>query len=576
MKRYQESFEEDGAHGHGFRLLADAALGDGGGVVLDLGCAAGPLAEQVTGLGHRYVGADIDAAAVDQLRARGFEGHVLDLSLGEDELAAALDAVLDGRAPAAVLLFDVVEHLVDAEPLLACMSRLAQAHPGLQLVVSIPNTTHVDVGIKLLLGRWDMTEIGLLDDTHLRFFSGPVVDATFARAGWVEVDANDVVNAFSDQLFPADAPALRPGAPLRQIMWRVRMGADPYGETYQFVRRYAYDPAATQVEDRAAIDADGCFLTVAVRGTGPDDARLAGLLDDVGRQPAGEIEVLVCHVMDDLDHTDGVDGATDPAAAPDGSPGPLVRTVTVGLDRDWRDAGARAARGRYVAFLDERTRLPDGYVETVQQAVDALPGRVVQVRAATASPREPAGAGGPAHQPVDLDPLDLASRVPWGDVVLDAHAVPRHVCLSNGLRFDPDAADGAASLFLLRAIEMCGIVRPDDCAVVVHPSVPRNLATDLVVLQKHLSLSPLLLPEGAGSQLLALRDDVTRVVPERDGLVEQLGAARQQAETLSRLLRDSDAQLTRERDESRSLRARYEHRLTARLRHRLGRLLRRA
>lgn len=569
MKQYPDAYEEGGAHGHCYRLLADAALGEG--VVLDLGCAAGPLAEQVTGLGHHYVGADIDGAAIDQLRARGFEGHQLDLALGEDELVAALGTILEGRPLVAVLLLDVVEHLVDATPLLAALARLAQTHDGLQLVVSIPNVTHVDVGIKLLLGRWDMTDIGLLDDTHVRFFNGPRVDRTLARAGWAEVDANDVVNSFSDQLFPADAPALRPGTPLRQFLWRVRMAANPYGETYQFVRRYAYDPVAAelQAEDGVGTDADQALLSVAIRASGHGAGALDRLLDDLARQSTRDIEVLVCHAIGDEV------ALTAPEQLKD-----AVRVIATRPETDWRDTAVRAARGRYVALLDDRTRLSSRYVETVRRAVDALPGRVVQVAAATAPWAASEGASTAddvveSSEPVDLDPLDLVSSVPLGPVALDAHAVPRHACATNGLRFDAEAGDAASTLFLVCAIELCGVVRSGDRVVVVHPSVLRNLAIDIESLQKHLSLAPLLLPEGAGSQVLALREAVTSAIPERDAFAEQLVAANGQIQSLSWNLRHRDGELTRVREEARVLRARVERRLTNRVRRRLGDLLRR-
>jgi hypothetical protein len=567
VKHYPDVFEEGGAHGHAYRLLADAALGEG--VVLDLGCAAGPLAEQVTALGHSYVGADIDGAAIDRLRARGFEGHELDLALGTDELVTALDAILEGRPLAAVLLLDVIEHVADVAPLLAAVARLAQAHDGLQLVVSIPNVTHVDMGIKLLLGRWDTTDIGLLDDTHVRFFNGPLVGSTLAAAGWVEVDANDVVNAFSDQLFPADAPALRPGAPLRQLLWRIRMAADPYGETYQFVRRYAYDPvaaAAVPADAGRHADTDDVFLSVVVRAPGSEadgpsatDA-VGGLLADLGRQSRAGVEVLVS-------------GAGEPSTmtVPPRLDG-VVRVVDAAPETDWRDAAMAACRGRYVALLDGRTRLSSRYVETVHRAVDALPGRVVQLSLATT----PAAVGDSASEidiealePVDLDPLELVGSKPLGSVALDAYAVPRHVWATNGLRFDSDAGDAGSTLFVLRAVELCGIVRSRDRVGAVDPSVPRALAIDLDMLQKQLSLAPLVVPEGAGAQLLALRQAVASDLPE------QLAAAHAQVASLSWNLRRRDVELAEEREAARALRARHERRLTTRVRRQLGRLARR-
>jgi hypothetical protein len=216
----------------------------------------------------------------------------------------------------------------------------------------------------------------------------------------------------------------------------------------------------------------------------------------------------------------------------------------------------------------------------VQRAVDALPGRVVQVAAAAAPLAATEGVCAAddvieSSEPVDLDPLDLVTSVALGPVALDAHAVPRHAWATNGLQFDAEAGDAASTLFLLRAIELCGIVRSSDRVVVVHLSVLRNLAIDIESLQKHLSLVPLLLPEGAGSQVLALRQAVASAIPERDAFAEQLVAANGQIESLSWNLRRSDSELTRVREEARVLRARVERRLTSRVRRRLGQLVRR-
>ena len=52
-----------------------------------------------------------------------------------------------------------------------------------QVVVSIPNVTHGSVRLALLQGRWDYTETGLLDATHIKFYSRPGLLEMFAAAG---------------------------------------------------------------------------------------------------------------------------------------------------------------------------------------------------------------------------------------------------------------------------------------------------------------------------------------------------------------------------------------------------------
>jgi hypothetical protein len=111
-------------------------------------------------------------------------------------------------------------------------------------------------------------------------------------------------------------------------------------------------------------------------------------------------------------------------------------------------------------------------------------------------------------------------------------------------------------------------VRSSEPVTVVHPSVLHDVGSDLDSLQKHLSLHPMVVPEGAGSQLVAFRHTVATVVPERDALAEELSAIRDQVGTLTQHLRSRDAELT-------ELRAVWERRLYIRARRKLGVLKRR-
>ncbi len=550
MKEYPREFGESGSHGHCHRLLERAGVTSG--VVLDLGCAAGPLAEPVRDLGFDYVGADLDEGAIARLSERGFEGHVIDLRASEDDLVATLDGILGDRPLAAVLLLDVVEHLVDPGPLLRAVRRVDAAREGAGLIVSIPNATHVDVGIKLLLGRWDMTDIGLLDNTHLRFYNERGVLRTLGEAGWAEADADDVVNAFSDQLFPADAPALRPGAPLRQILWRVRMTAAPHGETYQFVRRFtrAAPAAATPLDEPAGPGLgeveNAPFLTVVVDAA-PDAADADALVRDLAAQTSGDFEVLVHDGAGDLERW--------ASALADGrSRG--VRGMPAGAGDDWRNAAAAAARGRYVAFVAATTRLAPRYVEAVAAAVEALPARLVQVTAGAgdaadlAAARDRTGAEAVADaDPLRLEPLDLVGTTPFGTVVLDAHAAPRRAFRTNGLRFTADDPAGQA-LFLLRAIEMCGIVRTDErlCAVPADAGIDLAAQIDLVV--KELDQAPMVIAEGAASQLFTLRATFLSETAQRADLAEQLAGAEQRIATLTDLLHEKEQELVQAQREA--------------------------
>ncbi len=98
------------------------------------------------------------ADGVDQFA----QGDLNDLSFVEQVLA-------DNGPFDLMLCLDVLEHLVDPWAFLDIAQKFL--NPGGTVVASIPNVNHVSALIPLLLsGNWTLTDKGILDRTHLRFF----------------------------------------------------------------------------------------------------------------------------------------------------------------------------------------------------------------------------------------------------------------------------------------------------------------------------------------------------------------------------------------------------------------------
>lgn len=131
--------------------------------VLDIGCGEGFFAEQIVEVGNRAVGIDL----LDSPKAAAaFEQFVsADLERGlEDALP-----VLKRRAFDRILLQDVLEHVRYPERLLQDCRALLK--PNGLLLVSVPNIANVTVRLALLFGRFEYAQRGILDRTHLRFFT---------------------------------------------------------------------------------------------------------------------------------------------------------------------------------------------------------------------------------------------------------------------------------------------------------------------------------------------------------------------------------------------------------------------
>jgi hypothetical protein len=523
-KEYPEEYSEDSSHAHAVELLTRAGRRDGG-VVLDLGCGNAPVAEPLQAQGFDYVGLDVDKQYLDGLAKRGFEGHKLDLAVSERRLIDKLEAVVGGRRLAAVFALDVLEHLVEPRPVVQALATLAEPH-GAVLVVSIPNITHVDVGIRLLLGRWDMTSTGLLDDTHLRFFSPVGFQRLFDDTGWHEVDAFDTVAPFSDQFVLQRSPGLQPGAPIGNLLRRLREQAGPHGTTYQFVRRFEVRP------------------TTGVAGTA--DRRPADAANDATTDPPRPLVTVVVEVAVDADRQ-GVDRLrADLEAQTD----PDVELLEIGGGAASRNEAIERARGRYMVFLAGRHRVGPRLVECVRRAGAPADDPVstdcvVRVDAGALDVDDLAARGGQsfpelaaALPPLEPDGFDPLRSGELGHTVLAAYAVPRSVCETLGLRFDEHDADAETTVFVARAVELCGQRAIGDLQVVVPTTDARMAVDDLPALQEQLGPHAFLLPPGGLPKAVIQRDTLGRALAAERALRDEVASLRPRLEAAER---DRDA-----------------------------------
>jgi 2-polyprenyl-3-methyl-5-hydroxy-6-metoxy-1,4-benzoquinol methylase len=149
--------------------------------VLDVGCATGYLAAELVARGCTVVGVEFDPVAAQQARAVCREVVVGDVE-SEAVRADIARAVADAGGVDAVICADVLEHLRDPWTVLAWLRTLLD--PGGRAVVSVPNIAHWTVRRELLRGRFDYTDFGLLDRTHLRFFTRASATELAHRAGF--------------------------------------------------------------------------------------------------------------------------------------------------------------------------------------------------------------------------------------------------------------------------------------------------------------------------------------------------------------------------------------------------------
>jgi SAM-dependent methyltransferase len=166
------------------------------------------------------VGVEADGRA-----ARAAERICERVIVGDVE-ALDLAAALDGARFDVVLLLDVLEHLHDPVATLKVVAALLK--PGGRMILSVPNVTHAAVRLQLLSGRFQYTDTGLLDRTHLHFFDRQGLEQLLEEAGLAVLDRMRTVAGATETEIPIDPEAVR-----AETMSAVMSGDD--ADTYQFV-----------------------------------------------------------------------------------------------------------------------------------------------------------------------------------------------------------------------------------------------------------------------------------------------------------------------------------------------------
>ena len=152
------------------------------GKVLEVGCGAGALAREYRRLNPDvlYLGVELVPEAA---RAAATIGHIDRVFTGDAARVEPSDFGLSAIDPGVdCLVFgDVLEHMIDPWAVLARLARWVRE--GGQVLACVPNIQHYSVLVNLLRGQWQYQDEGLLDRTHLRFFTLQGVRDLFAGAG---------------------------------------------------------------------------------------------------------------------------------------------------------------------------------------------------------------------------------------------------------------------------------------------------------------------------------------------------------------------------------------------------------
>jgi SAM-dependent methyltransferase len=170
--------------------------------------------------GCAVVGVEIDPEAASRATAaceRVIQGDLdcldLERELGDDRFDVVVAA-------------DVLEHLKDPLRVARSLTRLLRQDG--YFVVSIPNVAHGSVRLALLGGHFRYTEQGLLDRTHLRFFTLQSIEDLLDAAGYEIVHLERQQQGIHESEVPVD-PSAVPAELLERLV------VDREALTYQYI-----------------------------------------------------------------------------------------------------------------------------------------------------------------------------------------------------------------------------------------------------------------------------------------------------------------------------------------------------
>jgi len=198
--------------GSSHRILIDLIRSHArrGGRLLDLGASTGQLGAAVRDQFARTIGFEYEVECIESLRESFDAASICDL-----EKLKRLPQNLD-----AIVLADVIEHLRDA-PSILHLVRGSLASNG-RVFVSVPNIANITVRIGLLFGIFEYRDRGILDNTHLRFYTMRTIRRDIEGAGFrviavrgSSVPIRLIIGSFTPE------PLLRLGEKLLTIVTRM-------------------------------------------------------------------------------------------------------------------------------------------------------------------------------------------------------------------------------------------------------------------------------------------------------------------------------------------------------------------
>lgn len=166
--------------------------------VLDVGCSYGDFGAALIQKGCEVDGVEVYGPAIEQAQKILNHVYILDLNninLADNTIKSCYDVIT---------FMDVLEHFVEPALVIQYFKKFLNVNG--RIYVSLPNVANIQTRFSLLCGNWNYEDYGVMDRTHLRFFT---------RKTALEL----VMTRFKNAKIIAKTPILDILVPRRALTW---------------------------------------------------------------------------------------------------------------------------------------------------------------------------------------------------------------------------------------------------------------------------------------------------------------------------------------------------------------------
>ncbi|OGG12676.1 hypothetical protein A3D77_04125 [Candidatus Gottesmanbacteria bacterium RIFCSPHIGHO2_02_FULL_39_11] len=155
--------------------------------VLDLGCATGYFDRELIKKDCEVYGVDVDAESVKEAKKYCRKTAVLDLErtkrfpFGKNSFDY-------------ILMLDLIEHLKNPENLLITSKKYLKKEG--KIIISTPNIAFISIRLALLRGKFQYSNLGIMDETHVKFFTRSTLEKLIKDSG-LKIAEMDCSSGFS-------------------------------------------------------------------------------------------------------------------------------------------------------------------------------------------------------------------------------------------------------------------------------------------------------------------------------------------------------------------------------------------